>query len=31
MDRYADAVLVGGISELLPELVGAALDRGGNT
>ena len=31
MDRYADAVLVGGISELLPALVGAAIGQGGNT
>ena len=31
MDRYADAVLVGGISELLPALVRAAIGQGGNT
>ena len=31
MDRYADAVLVGGISELLPALVAAAIGQGGNT
>jgi len=31
MDRYADAVLLGGISEVLPALVTAAANAGGNT
>ena len=31
MDRYADAVLLGGISEVLPALVAASTTEGGNT
>ena len=31
MDRYADAVLLGGISEVLPALVAASMTEGGNT